>query len=75
MTGRKGRIVRDARGHFLHELRAKGEGVELDSLNVREKDAFMRGEKLVAVISDAASTGISLHASLVRLLGKGQAGC
>ena len=65
MTGRKGRVVRDATGVPRYELRAGGDGggdAMLQSLNVEEAKAFQSGRKLVAIISDAASTGVSLHA-------------
>ncbi|GFR47435.1 hypothetical protein Agub_g9156, partial [Astrephomene gubernaculifera] len=75
MTGRKGRVVRvpagggagggggGGRTRLVYELRAKPDSGEMDSLNISEKDSFLRGCKLVAIISDAASTGISLHAA------------
>ncbi|XP_057295690.1 protein strawberry notch homolog 1-like [Hydractinia symbiolongicarpus] len=61
MTGRKGRVVAKSDGSFAYEPRSKDD-VPLEVLNVEEKKRFMRGEKLVAVISEAASSGISLQA-------------
>ena len=36
MTGRKGRITRDLKGHGVYQLRAKPDSSEMDSLNVKE---------------------------------------
>lgn len=36
MTGRRGRVVADARGRGVYELRAKPDSTEMDSLNVCE---------------------------------------
>lgn len=61
MTGRKGRIVQHADGQIGYESRSESD-VPLEILNISERERFMRGEKLVAVISEAASSGISLQA-------------
>lgn len=62
MTGRRARIVRSGpNGEPKYELR-DDKSCFLESLNVHERNQFMNGPKRVAIISDAASTGISLHA-------------
>ncbi|XP_051978110.1 protein strawberry notch homolog 2-like isoform X2 [Xyrauchen texanus] len=61
MTGRKGRVVRRLDGRVEYESRAE-QGHTIDQINIKEKDRFMNGDKLVAIISEAASSGISLQA-------------
>ncbi|CAN0430850.1 unnamed protein product, partial [Ectocarpus sp. 8 AP-2014] len=78
MTGRRGRLVRRVRGDagFKYDLRPENEETRwvnslhccvdnlLCCLNIRERELFMSGKKRVAIISDAASTGVSLHAAV-----------
>ena len=75
MTGRTGRILRTKNGKYKYAKRFGGPSKqksfglsmpvskedENDRLNIVEKRKFMEGKKSVAIISDAASTGISLH--------------
>ena len=62
MTGRKGRIVSKDSNNFVYEARNESD-VPLELMNIVQKERFMNGEKLIAIISEAASSGISLQAN------------
>ena len=60
MTGRKGRVVSNDDGQIAYESRSE-QDIPLETLNLTEKRRFMDGEKDIAIISEAASSGISLQ--------------
>jgi len=61
MTGRKRRMIRkDDKIVYVR----RDEESTLDMVNILERDAFQSGRKLVAIISDAASAGISLQSDM-----------
>jgi hypothetical protein len=68
MTGRKGRVVcrnnstTNNNNNFVYETRNETD-VPVELMNVVQKERFMNGEKLIAIISEAASSGISLQAN------------
>jgi hypothetical protein len=62
LTGRTRRLIRDSRGRVEYKKR-NPEGVAMHRINVHEMEQFQSGKKRVAIISDAAAMGISLHAS------------
>eukprot|EP00899_Mesostigma_viride_P000110 jgi/Mesvir1/1009/Mv17543-RA.1 len=60
MTGRSMHLTRDSEGRVVCQKRV--EGVSLKLANIAEREAFQAGRKKVAIISEAASSGISLQA-------------
>ena len=66
MTGRKTRMIkqideRTGKEIVSYEKRTK-KNRDADSINIEERQYFQAGKKLIAIISEAASTGVSLHA-------------
>ena len=49
MTGRKGRVVAKDDGSFVYEPRSKDD-VQLEVLNVAEKQRFMEGSKVIILV-------------------------
>lgn len=61
MTGRKKRLIRTANGTLEYRPRQLA-GVPSKLINLHEKNAFQNGDKRIAIMSEVASTGDSLHA-------------
>ncbi len=61
MTGRKKRLIRTANGTLEYRPRQLP-GVPSKLINLHEKNAFQNGDKRIAIMSEVASTGDSLHA-------------
>ncbi|MED6150702.1 udp-glycosyltransferase, partial [Stylosanthes scabra] len=62
ITGRKGRLVKAPSGKgVIYEPRNKKD-ISMEMVNMHEKRLFLDAKKLVAIISEAGSAGVSLHA-------------
>ena len=59
MTGRKTRMIR--RKDSVQFEKREGDGT-LDKINIEERQNFQEGKKLIAILSEASSTGVSLQA-------------
>ncbi|KAG9439302.1 hypothetical protein H6P81_019467 [Aristolochia fimbriata] len=62
MTGRRGMLVRASNGKGVVYQARNTKEVAMEMVNMNEKQLFMDGKKLVAIISEAGSAGVSLQA-------------
>jgi hypothetical protein len=63
MTGRQSRVVRsEATGKLIYAKRNADCNIPMQQRNIYERDLFQQGQKKIAIISEAASAGVSLHA-------------
>ncbi|PIN20889.1 hypothetical protein CDL12_06408 [Handroanthus impetiginosus] len=62
ITGRRGMLVRASGGKGVTYQARNTKDVTMEMVNMHEKQQFMDGKKLVAIISEAGSAGVSLQA-------------
>ncbi|XP_057486372.1 protein FORGETTER 1-like isoform X1 [Actinidia eriantha] len=62
ITGRRGMLVRASDGKGVTYQARNTKDVTMEMVNMHEKQLFMDGKKLVAIISEAGSAGVSLQA-------------
>jgi hypothetical protein len=60
LTGRKQMVIIEG-GKKALKSRAQYLGCSSDEVNLHKRDLFHKGRKLICIISDAASSGISLQ--------------
>ncbi|CAA0815471.1 RING/FYVE/PHD zinc finger superfamily protein [Striga hermonthica] len=61
ITGRRGMLVRASGGKGVTYQARNTKDVTMEMVNMHEKQLFMDGKKLVAIISEAGSAGVSLQ--------------
>ncbi|CAM9374360.1 unnamed protein product [Chrysoparadoxa australica] len=66
MTGRKGFLMTSPEGKTVYQRRNARNGESMDRQNLYERAKFQNDEKRVAIISDAASAGISLQVRAIK---------
>ncbi|KAG2568646.1 hypothetical protein PVAP13_7NG407100 [Panicum virgatum] len=62
ITGRRGMLIRASDGKGVVYQARNAKEVSMEMINMHEKQQFMDGKKLIAIISEAGSAGVSLHA-------------
>ena len=67
MTGRKGRVVAKNNGSFVYEPRSKDD-VQLEVLNVAEKQRFMEGSKVIILAKRISCLQQTFLRSFVQIL-------
>ena len=63
LTGRTRRLIRDRLTGVVEYRKRAPDGIAMDRVNLYGAEQFQSGKRRIAIISDAASMGISLHAS------------
>ncbi|RCV35324.1 hypothetical protein SETIT_7G231900v2 [Setaria italica] len=62
ITGRRGMLIRASDGKGVVYQARNAKEVSMEMINMHEKQQFMDSKKLIAIISEAGSAGVSLHA-------------